>query len=94
MPASPEEHSSPQTDFRAKIAEIRDRETAPNRSLTLAKGALNLLLLTGGAALVASVLVPTRTAGASRSAFLDWERRDAEIARAAAEQAAPQPPAR
>jgi len=80
MPASPDPapEDAPDTG-EERIRALAERE---ERVASLAKGALNLLLAAGGVAVVASFLTPRRIAGASRSAFLEWQARDAEIARA------------
>lgn len=56
---------------------------------SLTKAAATFLAIAGGITAVATVIVPTRTAGASRSAHLEWQRRQAEIARVAS---TPTPP--
>lgn len=89
MPATPENSPEPE-DFDARHEEARARLERRERLGALAR---NFLLVGGGTAIVAALIVPTRSAGASRSAFLKWQARDAEIARAAAEAAA-RPPAR
>ena len=79
MPASPD--PSLEDDFHAEHEPVRALAEREERTASLAKGALNLLLVAGGAAAVAAFIAPTRVAGASRTAFLDWQAREAEIER-------------
>ena len=51
------------------------------RRCSLLVGVANFLLVAGGIAAAGVVLVPGRTAGASRTARLEWRHRDAEITR-------------
>jgi hypothetical protein len=88
MPASPD--PSPEDDFYAEHERIRALAEQEERVASLAKGALNFLLIAGGVTAVAAFIAPTRVAGASRTAFLDWQAREAEIDRAIAD--APPPP--
>lgn len=80
MPASPD--PSPEDDFHAEHERVRALAEREERVASLAKGALNLLLVAGGVATVAAFIAPTRVAGASRTAFLEWQARDAEIEQA------------
>lgn len=80
MPASPDPFR--EDEFHANVEEIRTLEAREDRVASLAKGALNLLLVAGGVATVAAFIAPTRVAGASRTAFLEWQARDAEIEQA------------
>jgi hypothetical protein len=82
MPASPD--PSPEDDFHAERERVRALAEREERVASLAKGALNLLLVAGGVTAVAAFIAPTRVAGASRTAFLDWQARDAEIEQAIA----------
>jgi hypothetical protein len=86
MPASPDPFR--EDEFHANVEAIRRLEASEERVASLAKGALNLLLIVGG--VTAVLIAPTRVAGASRTAFLDWQAREAEIDRAIAD--APLPP--
>jgi hypothetical protein len=82
MPASPD--PSPEDDFHAEHERVRALAEREERVASLAKGALNLLLVAGGVTAVAAFIAPRQVAGASRTAFLDWQARDAEIDRAIA----------
>lgn len=83
MPASPDPAPEDAPDHEdERLRALAERE---ERVASLAKGALNLLLVAGGVAVVASFITPRRVAGASRSAFLDWQAREAEIERTIAD---------
>jgi hypothetical protein len=70
-------------DYEARIRQAHRQNESP------AGKALSFLLLAGGVTVAAAVIVPGRTAGASRTARLEWQRRNAEITRTVE---APQPP--
>lgn len=52
------------------------------RRRRLAEYATSFLVAIGGAAVLGLMIVPSRTAGATRTARLEWQRREAEMARA------------
>ncbi|MDF3056212.1 MAG: hypothetical protein K0R17_427 [Rariglobus sp.] len=83
-------HPSPEElpdDYEARI-----RKTRHEGESSLASKALTFLLLAGGAATAAAVIVPGRTSGASRTARLEWQHREAEINRVVTAPASPADP--
>ncbi len=77
----------PPEDFADRIWKAREHGEEPR---SLGRKAARFLLIAGGAAVVGVVIVPGQTAGASRTARLEWQHRKAEIAKAT-EQAPPPP---
>jgi len=74
-------------DYEDRIRKAGAPEKEPS---SLGRKAARFLLIAGGAAVVGVVIVPGQTAGASRTARLEWQHRKAEIAKAT-EQAPPPP---
>jgi len=73
-------------------ARIRGDRALKNTS-SLARRAANFLFLVGGVTTVGVIIVPGQVMGASRTAHLKWQHRQAEIAKAIEElpPASPQP---
>lgn len=65
-------------DYEARIREARALENDPP---SLTRRAVNFLLLVGGVTTVGAIIVPGQVAGASRTAHLKWQHRQAEIAK-------------
>lgn len=63
-------------DYETRIRKARDQNQSP------ASKVLSFLLIAGGVTVTAAVIVPGRTAGASRTAHLEWQRRATDIAQA------------
>ncbi len=77
----------PPEDLADRIRKARERDQEPR---SLGRKAARFLLIAGGVAAVGVVIVPGQTAGASRTARLEWQHRKAEIAKAT-EQTPPPP---
>lgn len=67
---------------------IRNTAVPEKEPSSLGRKAASFLLIAGGVTAVGLVIVPGRTAGASRTARLMWEHRQSEIAKAT-DQSAP-----
>ena len=66
--------------FNERVRQARENE--PDRGSSLARKAARFLLIAGGATVAGAVIIPGTTAGASRTARLEWQSREAEIAKA------------
>ncbi|HSI09852.1 MAG: hypothetical protein ACAH89_11155 [Rariglobus sp.] len=65
-------------DFEERIRRAYDDK--PPRSFARS-AAINFLMIAGGLSVVGVIVVPGTTMGASRTGRLEWQRREAEIAR-------------
>ncbi|CAM2931739.1 hypothetical protein [Rariglobus hedericola] len=75
------ENDTPETpeDFQERVRQAYEAgEATPS---FLRKAAVNFLLAAGGMAVVGAVVLPGTVAGASRTSRLEWQRRQAEIAK-------------
>lgn len=81
MPPKPPAEEFDPEQSEESLRRLHERET---RIRGLAQAASTFLLIAGGATVAATVLMPTRVAGASRSARLEWQARQEEIDLAAA----------
>lgn len=61
-----------------RLREAVEREEARCK---LAVGAATFLLIAGGVAVAGVVILPGQVAGASQTARLEWQRREAEVSR-------------
>ncbi|HEY9250591.1 MAG TPA: hypothetical protein VIO38_15735 [Rariglobus sp.] len=65
-------------DFEERIRKAYENESRPSPGR---RAAVNFLIAAGGLAVAGVVIVPGTTMGASRTGRLEWQRRQAEIAR-------------
>lgn len=76
MNENPAPQPQPPDDFEQRVREAYD---AKDDERSLASKAMTFLLIAGGVTATAAIIVPGTTAGASRTAHLEWQRRAADI---------------